>query len=65
MAGANKLSSNTFAAAVPMKAATINTASSTLTATVAGSKCAPCILGGGVWCSRTYAYSSSTSTLQG
>jgi hypothetical protein len=30
-----------------------------------GSKCMKCIGGGGVWCSRTYAYVSSTSAYQG
>lgn len=44
---------------------TTNNATVLPTSTTAGSKCAPCILSGGVWCSRTYAYVSTSATLQG
>jgi hypothetical protein len=37
----------------------------TLTTLTGGSKCMKCIGGGGVWCSRTYAYVSATSAYQG
>ena len=63
---ANKPSGNTWGSPTANTVTTLaaNATANTPTSTTAGSKCVPCIASGGVWCSRTYAY-TSTSTLQG